>query len=299
MVLGVKKREKTIRTPEDLLDAIPGFLGFNPTDSLVAVVVRDGDVHFTARWDVAGVEHEGGPSWFCERLTSLAQGPQTIFLVCYAARSRALSAIIAMAQSLGDYVIDALIVDGQTWWFLDDDDQAEGRAVPHTNSALTASRADLAASIAAPSGQREDEMLNTLIESIDCEEDIDPGMAGKAVVDMMNSWLAGKTLTDADFLTASVSMSVGQARDEVWRVLNHKTARDCLPFWKEVLIRTPKGIRTSALGVTGMVAWIAGEGALLNICLEAAEEPDHPLITLLERISLDCLPPSSWDRVIS
>jgi len=295
----MKKREKTLRTPEDLLDAIPGFLGFKPSDSLVAVVIRDGDVHFTARLDAAAIEHPEGPAWFCERLISLAQGPRTIFLVCYSSRSRACDVINCVIHRLGDYVVDALVVDGETWWFADDKADHQGRGVPSASLNHSTCRADIAASIAAPSGDREDEMLARLIEAIDRDEACDPACAGKAVVAMMNSWVEGKTLSDADFLTASVTMSVGQARDEVWRVLNHKAAKDCLDFWKEVCVRTPTGIRTPALGVTGMVAWIAGDGALLNICLEQAEEADHPLINLLTRISLDCLPPSSWERVIS
>jgi len=82
-------------------------------------------------------------------------------------------------------------------------------------------------------------------------------------------------------------------------VLTTSKAVACLPFWKEVLIRTPYPMRSAVLGVTAMVAWVAGEGALMNICIEEAEktDPDYPLVSLVKQISMACLTPASWEEI--
>jgi hypothetical protein len=48
-----------------------------------------------------------------------------------------------------------------------------------------------------------------------------------------------------------------------------------------------------------MVAWVAGEGALLNICLDEALvcDPTYPVIQTLSRIAARGMPPSWWDEV--
>lgn len=299
-----------IRTPQELLDAIPPLIGFRPSDSLVAVVVRDKLVYVTARLDIAAIEEPGGAQWLAERLTHGPDGEKLtrmgVFLVGYAERGRARAAVRAMREALGEAVREALVVDGETWWRVDDQEDAEGNQVPKRGRMSTilsegnpvmASRAELAASIAAPTGKKEDEMLEAVIDSLDLVPEEDPCQAGKRVVDLMAGWCLGKPVTDTEYLSAAVTVSMGPARDEIWKILTRARAKEYLPFWKQVMVRAPKPVRTAGLAVTGIIAWIAGEGALMNICLEEAEsmDPEYPLVEMLSQISLGCLPPSYWE----
>jgi len=315
MVWGMKNENiPKIRTPQELLDSIPPLIGFRPTESLVAVVVRNKLIYVTARLDIAAMEEPDGPQWLAERLTHGPDGKRLtgigVYLVGYAERGRARRAVRAMCDHLGDLTCEALVVDGDFWWRLDEEEEAPGQTQPRRGKMsrmlagrdpVMASRAELAASVAAPVGRQEDEMLETLMESLDLVPEEDPLLAGSRVVDLMDLWCLGKSLTDAEYLSAAVTMSMSLARDEVWKILTREKAKDYLPFWKQVLTRTPHGVRTAALGVTGIVAWIAGEGALMNICLEEAEkaDPEYPLVRMLSDISVGGLPPSYWKEMNS
>jgi hypothetical protein len=59
-------------------------------------------------------------------------------------------------------------------------------------------------------------------------------------------------------------------------------------------------VAPAPLGLLGMAAWINGNGALLNCCVERLEEidPGYTLGHLLAEISERALPPSLWDELV-
>jgi len=313
MVLGMKNETiPTIRTPQELLDAIPPLIGFRPADSLVAVVVKDKLIYVTARLDLAALETPEGVYWLAERLTHGPDGVKLenigVFLVGYSERDRARPAVLAMCEVLGPLTKDALIVDGDTWWRIDEDTEAPGHRLPRKgrmsrmlaqDNPVMENRQELAASVSAPTGKMEDEMLEAVIDSLDLIPEEDPCLAGRRIVDLMARWRRGSPVSDVEYLSAVMTVSMGQARDEIWKILTRTKAKQYLPFWKQVMIRTPRGVRTAGLVVTGIIAWIAGEGALMNICLEEAEstDPEYPLVDMLREIAVGCLPPSYWEKM--
>jgi len=203
---------------------------------------------------------------------------------------------------------EALVVDGDTWWRVDDEDDAPGHRLPRKgrmsrilapDGSVMGSREELAASVAAPTGAKEDEMLEALMDSLDLIPEEDPALAGRRVIHLMEQWSRGYPVTDAEYLSAVMTVAMGPARDEIWTILTRAKAEAYLPFWIQAMSRTPTGVRTPALAVTGIIAWIAGEGALMNICLEEAEstDPEYPLVQMLRDICLGGLPPSYWDKL--
>ena len=316
MVVGMKMNSKdtipTIRTPQELLDSIPPLIGFRPSDSLVAVVVRNKLIYVTARLDIAAFDEPEGAMWLTERLTHGPGGEPLndigVFLVGYAERNRARGAVLAMCAALGSLTKEALVVDGDTWWRVDEEPDAPGRKLPRKgrmsrilafDSPVMDSREELAASVAAPTGRKEDEMLEAVMDSLDLIPEEDPALAGRRIVNLMEQWATGCPVTDAEYLSAVMTVAMEPARDEIWRILTRAKAERYLPFWKQAMARTPRGVRTAALAVTGIIAWIAGEGALMNICLEEAEstDPEYPLVQMLSDICLGGLPPSYWDKI--
>jgi len=302
----------TIRTPQELLDAIPPLIGFRPADSLVAVVVRNKLIYVTARLDIAALETRDGVHWLAERLIHGPDGKKLtgigVYLVGYGEKNRAQQAVLDMCEALGSLTKEALVVDGDTWWRIDEKLDSSGHHLPKkgrmsrilaSDTPVMESREELAASIAAPIGRREDEMLEAVMDSLDLIPEDDQPQAGRRMVSLMDRWSHGEPLTDAEYLSAVMTVSMGPARDEMWRILTRDKAKQYLPFWIEAMTRTPKGVRTAALAVTGIIAWIAGEGALMNICLEEAEstDPEYPLVEILSQISLGALPPSYWDEM--
>jgi hypothetical protein len=192
-------------------------------------------------------------------------------------------------------VVDALIVDQDRWWFADEEQMSSGRSLSYGLS-VPMSREDIAASIASPKGLREDDLLETLVEFLDAHDDLPAHELGKSVVGFIDRWSQKVSLDDRDYLDVAVAISEGAARDEVWKILTHESAKTSLGFWKEVLRRTPVVIRVPVLAVTGMVAWIAGEGTVMNICLKEAEalDPNYPLVVTLSMISHQGLHSSKW-----
>jgi hypothetical protein len=299
-----------IRRPEDFLTIIPHLLGFQPDDCAVTLIIRDGMLYCTARCDLDALFEPGGPAWYTARFSvppplGPAGEPQ-LFLVGYGPRQRVSTALHAVWDEVGPLVLDALVVQEDRWWFLDEPDSAEGRPLPDpgtgprqiTQRPVAARRTQLADDIAAPTGEREDQMTAALMEGLDQLPD-DPATAGRWVLDTMNAWVKGAELSDSALIAAGASMVWGPARDQLWTRLTPPMARRWLPFWKEVLRRTPRGSRAVPLSVAGVIAWVAGEGALMNICLvEAqAEDPQFTVVDLLSLISDNGLPPSTWEMV--
>ena len=300
-----------LRSPQDLLQAAPNLLGYAPIDCLVAMVTRGGTVHLTLGTPLQAVESPGGPQYVLERLMITSDGGQDwafrVFLIGYGERGRALAAVRSMRDLLAERVVDSFIVDSGRWWFADKVGLSPGRPLPETDRwaggmarpGASRSRDDLAASLAAPTGEREDAMVEVLLKALD-EVPEDPSAASQLVLDTLAAWRGGEPLSDLDYVAAGVAMAAGPARDQVWRWLSRDRAVECLPFWKQVLARTPHGARPIVLAVTGFHAWIAGDGAVLNICCEeaAASRSQNSLVLLVDQIARSALPSTCWEVVL-
>ncbi|MDR0847601.1 MAG: DUF4192 domain-containing protein [Propionibacteriaceae bacterium] len=304
-----KKSLISLHTETDVLEAVPALVGFWPQDSLVAVVFRDRRVYVTARWDIAALDDPLAARWLAKRLTLSDDGKvaeaTTVFLVGYGDRARAEAAVTATSVALGDAgaaVVGSLVVDGGLWWRAGE--PGAGHTVPNLGEIarqvcgrgqVVGSRRELAVSVSAPKGEQEDAMMGLYVTALEESDEDDWARLGARVMSAMES---GQRV-DEDYVQAGVAMTIQKVRDQVWCGLTAETARRWLPFWVEVLRRTPVGLRSAPLGVTGMVAWVAGQGALMNVCLEEAEkeDPTYPLITLLKTISESCAPPTLWDAV--
>ena len=79
-----------VRRPADLLAVVPYLLGFQPDESLVAVLVRGGRVLLTVRMDLAPAP----PGWSATSRSWSTSTPLALVLVAYSAepeRGRAVS----------------------------------------------------------------------------------------------------------------------------------------------------------------------------------------------------------------
>jgi len=70
-------------------------------------------------------------------------------------------------------------------------------------------------------------------------------------------------------------------------------------MWRQVVQHSPDRLAPAPLCLLGMSAWVAGQGALQNCCVERALEldPDYSMAWLLSDINRRCLPPAYWDRL--
>src|SRR5688500_12862687 len=104
-----------LRTPADLITAIPFLLGFHPRDSFVVVGLRARHVVFAVRGDL------GEASRFVEYLTSgaMRQDIDTAAVIGLGPDERAREPVTAIREALerhGVGVLDALRVAGGRYW---------------------------------------------------------------------------------------------------------------------------------------------------------------------------------------
>jgi len=125
-----------------MLGAIPALLGFKPADALVAVGVKEGFLHVTARLDLGALARPEVPDWLAGRL-----GGMQVFLAAYGEPRRARAGLGVMADRLGGALLDAVVVGDDRWWFWDE--------------------LDAGGPIAAPSGEAEEALLEAMLDGLD------------------------------------------------------------------------------------------------------------------------------------
>ncbi|MET8910295.1 DUF4192 domain-containing protein [Micromonospora sp. NPDC004551] len=108
-----------VRSPGDLVAAVPYLLGFHPADSVVVVAMRGRRVVFAARGDLP--EPGSDPRPAARHLAEVVarQGTDAATVVGYGPADRVTGAVEAVGEALdraGLLVLDALRVTDGRWW---------------------------------------------------------------------------------------------------------------------------------------------------------------------------------------
>jgi hypothetical protein len=137
-----------VRSTVDLLAVVPYLLGFHPTDSLVVVAMRGGQMVFAARSDLPRSQASAAArTAFADQLARVVarQGAQTASVIGYGPPDRVAAAVRAVCDALtrcGLEILDALrVTAGRYWSLLCADPECcppDGTAFDVTTSALTA-----------------------------------------------------------------------------------------------------------------------------------------------------------------
>ncbi len=118
----------TVRSPADLIAAVPYLLGFHPQDSLTVVAVRDHRVVFAARHDLPdpGTPEDAAEAEARHVAVVVArQDVQGATVIGHGTADRVTPAVLRLSaalQGLGIAVLDVLrVTDGRFWSYLCDD----------------------------------------------------------------------------------------------------------------------------------------------------------------------------------
>ncbi|MGI8522010.1 MAG: DUF4192 domain-containing protein [Nocardioides sp.] len=293
----------TARSPVDILAAALVVLGFTPEES--AVMLTFGAARpFHARVDLPGPD---GLADFLDALLAPARDHQVervVLLVYTGDREGALAAARALAEAFtgaGIAIVDVIAADGRRWWHpLERGDPAPYDLGAHAFLAqsvlegrvLHRSRAELAATIAA---------LPTEVEAVAAElarlAPV-PESAEHAERVAVLGLLRGATVLDvaqcARVLHALALPSVFRA---VLDALNRDAAVAQLERWCELVRAAPDDVLPDAAALLGLVAWLAGSGALSWCALDRCQEkrPDHELAGFVATALQHAVPPSVWE----
>jgi hypothetical protein len=318
----------SVRSPADLIAAVPYLLGFHPADSVVAVAVRGPRIVFAARGDLPPVgapphERDG----LAAHIASVVgrQGAIAVMVVGYGPAGRVTPAVDALLAALRRADLDVLealrVTDGRYWSYLcerADCCPPEGIACDPISSPIAAAasyagqvalpdRATLAAQVAADECADREPMRQATERAgrrlRDLVAEAPPGdvlgrrrlrLAGQAAVgEAIERHRSGGRLTDDEVAWLGVLLGHLPVRDHAWE---HITDEEChVTLWLDVVRRAAPDLAAPAASLLAFAAWRQGQGALASVAVERAlrAAPDYSMARLMDEVLRHGLPPSA------
>ncbi len=118
-----------------------------------------------------------------------------------------------------------------------------------------------------------------------------------AIMSVIRAHAGSRFSTPPDVVASLlVSLVRPDLRDEAWRWLDRRTARDHVEFWSDVVRRSPKDLVAGPASVLAFTAWLAGDGALAWCAVDRAREaePRHSLAALVADLLDSATSPDLW-----
>lgn len=301
-----------VRRPADFLAVIPYLVGFQPTESVVAVLSRRGRVLLTARIDLPPAELADEVADHLAEVTDRHDVDEAVLAVYssdLASGRRVLEQLVARAAVP---VRDALLVGGGRWWSLTCltgccppegspyDPAGHPLAAEAVYAGLCAEtdRSVLARRVAGPSASDEPRLLAQVQEVRQRTASL-PTRDAAGLMAATVRRLRGDPgpVEEADLLLLAVLAEELLVRDVAWAMMSRQRSQDDVRLWGQVVASSPQAVAAGPLGLLGAAAWISGNGALQNCCVERLERlrPTYTLGGLLAEISERALSPTAWD----
>lgn len=309
-----------VRSPGDLIEAIPYLLGFHPRDSLVIVGLSDGRVTITAR---IGLSELADRAVLAEtfRVVANSQATQAIAAIYDSAPAHAAMPELphrelindagACGERFGVALADAVLAAHGRWWsYLCGDARccpAEGRELPgdasptraeatYAGLVALADRDQLAAQL-----EPDDDCARAALEPAIAEHET---LAVSAVVggydqrrqravkraifaaarDADGSLFpgAGGGLPDDEVCRFGAALAETPIRDAVWLAIDQRRL-DGRELWRELARRLPSPYDASPLFLYGWACWRDGNGASAGMAAARAlaSDPGYTAADLL------------------
>ncbi|MBL6277134.1 DUF4192 domain-containing protein [Micromonospora fiedleri] len=313
----------TVRSPADLIAAVPYLLGFHPTDSVVVVALSASRVVFVARGDLPGeTEHDEAAGHIAAVTAQQSADSATVIGYGPAARvTPALDAVRAALTEAGLAVLDALrVTDGRWWSYLCTEPECcppEGTAYDPQGSAVPAAavfagqvalpdRAALAAQLAPIGGaaarhaaKRAEQRLTELLATAPPADLLGARALRAAGVTAYRAARRrhdrGAQLTDDEVAWLCLLLTHLPVRDHAWERTDGRD--EDVAFWTELLRRVEPDLIAAPGALLAFAAWRAGQGALAAVALERVltEHPEYSLALLIDDLLRRGVPPSRLD----
>lgn len=302
------------KSPGDLLGVVPYLLGFHPSDSVVMILLGESEIVMTARIDAVALQRPAELAGYLDQVRR-DQGALGLVTITYSGEPAARDQTAALAAELDPSVlVDALLADGERWWSV----LCEGPCCPVEGTPYDAGSNELSAAavyagmtalpdreavramVAGPSAEDEG-ALNALLEEA-CGDVLDRSLGARKrlVRRLLTEALDAAALSDVECLRLAGLVRNLAVRDVAWAQLSRERAADHVAVWRQVVARTPTWLAPAPLCLLGMAAWVSGNGALQNCCIERVEEIDagYTMAALLADINERALPPRYWDELL-
>jgi hypothetical protein len=306
----------------DLINALPTFFGFHPSESIVAVATTGPRRRFgfRLRIDMPAPEHiDSVASLVVAHLRH--QGAEGAVVIAVTKQQEValdlLDAIHAEIDESGD--IELIIrarADGERYWT--DAPGSPSRGTPYESSAhhlsivqavaagqqILPDREALVERFAAVTGERRRwlehataTILDEVVPIVALTAPGDLAATGMALVGpILDRALAGRRLSDADVLRVAAWVSSVSVRDAVWSRIDRANADDMLRVLTLVSGSVVPPFEPAVLSLTAFAAWLTGDGAQALIAIERAlrADPDYSMARTLLEILENGISPAHW-----
>lgn len=301
-----------MRRPADFLAVIPYLVGFHPDESVVAVFSHRGRVLLTARVDLPPPQQAAELADSFAVISARHQVDEVVLVVYGAVAADARAVLERLVGSVGAPIREAVLVVGGRWWSLTcrsgccppEGTPYEPASHPLAAEAVYAglsaqpSRVELQRQVGGPDEVDEVRLVAAAATVQQQTAGQDRGVRAALMAATVQRYLeSDEPPDDDDCLLLAVLAADIAVRDVAWAMVTREDADDHLRVWSRTVARTPQDLARGPLGLLGVTAWIAGQGALQNCCAERLHEldPGYTLGRLLNDISERALPPRSWD----
>ncbi|TYB36818.1 DUF4192 domain-containing protein [Micromonospora sp. AP08] len=308
-----------VRSPADLVAAVPYLLGFHPADSVVVVAVRGRRVVFAARGDLP--EPGADPRPAARHLAEVVarQGTDAATVIGYGPAARVTAAVDAVGEALdraGLLVLDALrVTDGRWWSYLCAEPACcppEGTPYDPAASEVSAAavfagqvalpdRAALAAQVSPLGGpvrvamRRATARAHRRLAGLAGEASSVRSAGVAAVRSAFRRHRRNERLGDDEVAWLTVLLTHLAVRDHAWSRTDGRDAD--ISLWTDVLRRAEPELIAAPGCLLTFAAWRAGHGAVAAVALERvlAAHPGYSLAVLLDDALRRGLSPSGLD----
>jgi hypothetical protein len=317
----------SVRSPADLIAAVPFLLGFHPTDSIVVVALRGKRVIFAARADLPGPGDRAGAGAAADYIADVVgrQRADAATVIGYGPAERVTPAIDAVGAAVGRAglrVLDLLrVTDGRYWSYTCEDPQccpADGVPFDPAASQIAAAavfagqvalpdRAALTGQVAPVGGPARESMRRAderaedrLVAVLDAApaSDLLGGRALRAAGESavraaIDPQPDATGLSDDEVAWLSLLLTHIPVRDHAWERTDGEDRH--LALWSDVLRRCDPELAAAPASLLAFAAWRAGQGALAVVALERAFEaqPDYSMARLLDEVLRQGLTPAA------
>jgi hypothetical protein len=300
----------SIAAPADLLNAVPFFLGFHPTSSIVVLALGGPErrVGLTIRLDYPtdAAEHDVIANRLVHHL--LDDGADAAVVVIYRddVSERPIEPVVdALIGALDEHAIalhEALVVSGQRWWSLVEAGSSEGEPIPEFASSVVAAEHVLHG---LPLPMESDDALRGSLAGLDNEfartiaqacaarravvsrEAIVEGdgariravrrrhieIGADAVDRIFASWIESedlRSLNVEDMALMMIGMIDVHVRDYAMGMHSDAELQSAFDLWRSLLPLAPAGCVAPIATVLAAVAFESGDGVLAQRAIDCA-----------------------------
>ena len=291
-------------SPAQLVATLPYLFGFRPDQSVIILSLEGRRIEAAARLDAAVVlDARFDAAVLRARLASVVAQPRLTIVVAWIDNlddARRAINVVGGAIGLPDMAVivshGRCQADGGPW-----QDCADHLAeADEAGLTVLNSRAALLSSVAGPAQGESAAIAQAWASACQSVDALTLGQQRTRAGRVLAKGLAepgGLSLEGCLELAALARQ--GSVRDVMTLPLTMKSAKCHVELWRVVVAKVPDEAAPAVLGLLGLAAWLAGEGALQVCCLERglAIDPGHSLLLLVEAINVAGVRPGEWARV--